>query len=219
MGGQTVLVLGDAVSTPGPCSHAVQDMPADAIHPPSAAQMANIAGIVGLSSVLILLAPVAAQIATACSGSLLFLDYVRVITGGTWTGIDLFMGLVMIRVLRGLPLNAQARFVKELVPMTLFFTPALASVAITAGVCLATWEGLCFFSFPITAAGVIVIILTVQGFGIIIPNEVRDFLELRKERPDVQKVVKLGMRRIYLSGSQSVFQIALIAVMALLAVG
>lgn len=159
------------------------------------------------------------MIAAVWSGSLLFLNYVHVITGGTWTGIDLFMGLVMSRVLRALRPEARAEVIKRLVPIMLFFMPALASVAITAGVYLASWEGLNFLSLPIIAAGVIVVILSAQGFGLILPTEVRIFLELRKEHPDVQKVIKLGMRNIYLSGSQGIFQIALIAVMAYLAIG
>lgn len=181
--------------------------------------MAQRERIVSRWSILTLLVPVGVLVVAVLSKSLLFLDYVHVITGGTWTGIDLFMGLVMSRVLRGLLPAARADVIKKLVPIMLFFMPALASVAITAGVYLATWEGRDFFSMPIMAAGVFVIILSIQGFGLLLPNEARIFLELRKENPDVQKVVKLGMRNIYLSGSQSVFQIALIAVMAFLAVG
>jgi hypothetical protein len=52
----------------------------------------------------------------------------------------------------------------------------------------------------------------------ILPNEVRVFLELRKENPDTEKIVKLGMRNIYFAGSQTIFQIAIIFVMAYLAV-
>ncbi len=194
-------------------------MSAEPIHPSSTAEVVQRSRIVGPSSILTLLVPVVALIAAIWSGSLLFLDYVHVITGGTWTGIDLFMGLVMSRVLRDLRPDVRAEFIKKLVPIMLFFMPALASVAITAGVYLASWEGRDFFSLPLIVAGVIAIILAVQGFGLLLPNEVRIFLELRKERPDLQKVIKLGMRNIYLSGSQSVFQIALIVVMAYLAIG
>ena len=198
---------------------ASRSVPSAAGHPFPTAQPAQKARIVGPSSVITLLIPVVTLVAAISSGSLLFLDYVHVITGGTWTGIDLFMGLVMSRVLRSVQPEPRAEFIKRLVPIMLFLMPALASVAITAGVYLATWEGLNFFSLPIMTAGMIVIILSVQGFGLILPAEVRIFLELRKERPDVQKVIKLGMRNIYISGSQSVFQIALIVVMASLAIG
>jgi hypothetical protein len=50
--------------------------------------------------------------------------------------------------------------------------------------------------------------------ALILPNEVRVFLELRKPNPDTDKIVKLGMRNFYFAGSQTIFQIAIIFVMA-----
>lgn len=175
-------------------------------------------GLVGPSSILTLAVPIVALIVALLSGSLLLLNYVHVLTGGTWTGIDLFMGLVMSRVLRGLSPPNRVEIIKKLVPIMLFFMPALASVAITAGIYLAGSLGLSFFSPPMIIAAVIVLILSIQGFALILPNEVRVFLELRKENPDTGKVVKLGMRNIYFAGSQTIFQIAIIFVMAYLAV-
>jgi len=176
-------------------------------------------GIIGPSSLATLFVPVIALIVALLSGSYLFLDYVHVITGATWTGVDLFMGLVMSRVLRSLAPQAKAQVIKKLVPIMLFLMPALASVAITAGIYLASQLGLNFFSPQIIAAGVIVIILSIQGFGFILPTEVRIFLELRKSNPNIDKIVKLGMRNIYFAASQSIFQVALIFVMAMLATG
>jgi hypothetical protein len=43
-------------------------------------------------------------------------------------------------------------------------------------------------------------------------------LELRKANPNTEKVVKLGMRNIYFAGSQTIFQISIVFVMAYLAV-
>lgn len=83
---------------------------------------------------------------------------------------------------------------------------------------MASSMGISFYITPIIAAIIIVVILSVQGFGLILPNEVRVLLELRKANPDTEKVVKLGMRNIYYAGSQTIFQIAMIFVMAYLAV-
>jgi hypothetical protein len=174
--------------------------------------------IVGPSAYLTLAVPIVALIVALLSGSLLLLNYVHVLTGATWTGIDLFMGLVMSRVMRGLSPQSRAEIIKKLVPMMLFFMPALASVAVTAGIYLTGHMGISFFSTPIIIAIIVVIILSVQGFGLILPNEVRVLLELRKANPDTEKVVKLGMRNIYFAGSQAIFQIAIIFVMAYLAV-
>jgi hypothetical protein len=174
--------------------------------------------IVGPSAYLTLAVPIVALIVALLSGSLLLLNYVHVLIAGTWTGIDLFMGLVMSRVMRGLSPQSRAEVIKKLVPMMLFFMPGLASVGITAGIYLAGRLGLSFFSAPIIIAIIIVVILSVQGFGLILPNEVRVLLELRKANPNTEKVVKLGMRNIYFAGSQTIFQISIVFVMAYLAV-
>jgi len=187
--------------------------------PPSTTTLTGKASaIVGPSAYLTLAVPIVALIAALLSGSLLLLNYVHVLIAGTWTGIDLFMGLVMSRVMRGLSPQSRAEIIKKLVPMMLFFMPGLASVGITAGIYLAGSLGLSFFSTPIIIAIIIVVILSVQGFGLILPNEVRVLLELRKANPNTEKIVKLGMRNIYFAGSQTIFQIAIVFVMAYLAV-
>ena len=150
--------------------------------------------------------------------SIVLLDYTHVICGGTWTGIDLFMGLAMSRIMKGLTPETRSEVVKRLVPVMLFLMPALASVAITGGIYLAQWEGLLNLHSPlIIAAIIIVMILTVQGFGIIMPTEIQIFLELMKRTPDKERIVKLGMRNIKIAGSQAIFQIVIIFIMANLA--
>jgi hypothetical protein len=189
------------------------------IKPPNTTDLrSKPSAIVGPSAFLTLAVPIVGLIAALLSGSLLLLNYVHVLIAGTWTGIDLFMGLVMSRVMRGLSPQSRVEVIKKLVPMMLFFMPGLASVGITAGIYLAGRLGLDFFSTPIIMAILIVVILSVQGFGLILPNEVRVLLELRKANPNTEKIVKLGMRNIYFAGSQTIFQIAIVFVMAYLAV-
>ena len=176
--------------------------------------------IVSPYSMLTLLVPIAGLVFALVYGNLLVLNYVHVITGGTWTGIDLFMGLVMSRVMKGLEPQARTQVIKKLVPVMLFLMPSLASVAITSGINMAGRLGLLTLESPtILAAIVIVIILSVQGFGMIMPTEARVYLELRKKEPDRDKIIKWGMRNIKLAGSQGIFQVALIFVMANLALG
>ena len=171
-------------------------------------------------SILTLAVPLVALGVAMYLGNLLALNYIHVLMGGTWTGIDLFMGLVMSRVMKGLEPQARTQVIKKLVPVMLFLMPALATAAITSGLTVAGKLGL--FSSPslaLYAAIGIVIVLTVQGFGILMPTEARIFLELRKKEPDRAKIIRLGMRNIKLAGSQGVAQIVLIFVMANLALG
>jgi hypothetical protein len=177
-------------------------------------------GIVSPYSLVTLLVPIVALVLVLTFGNLLAFNYLHVLTGGTWTGIDLFMGIVMGRILGGLEPQARTQVIKRLVPLMLFLMPALATAAITSGINLAAKLGMLTFASPmIVAAVVIVVILSVQGFGMIMPTEIRLFLELRKKEPDRDKIIKWGMRNVKLSGSQGVFQVALIFVMANLALG
>ena len=168
---------------------------------------------------LIALVPITALLAALASGSLVLLDYVHVITGGTWTGIDLFMGLVMTRIMRSLPIPQRVAIASRLTPKTLFLLPSLASTAITAGVYMAMTEGVFSLHSPwIVAAIVVVTILTVQGFGFLMPNSIRILLEIRKGNPDTEKIARLNLRNLRVSGSQAAFQIAIIFIMANLAI-
>ncbi len=54
-----------------------------------------------------LLVPIIGLVIALVTMDLRLLIYTHVITGGTWAGIELFMGLVMIRVLKGR--NPEAR--------------------------------------------------------------------------------------------------------------
>jgi hypothetical protein len=59
--------------------------------------------------------------------------------------------------------------------------------------------------------------MTGQGFGVFMPNGVRIFMELAKNKPDTAKIARLNMRNIRLAGSQAIFQVIIILIMAHLA--
>jgi len=163
--------------------------------------------------------PPVVLIAALSTRSLFLLDYVHVITGGTWTGFDVFMGVVMSRIMRSLEIQQRVEVAKRLTPTTFFILPSLAAVAITSGIYLAQSLGKFDLSSPwIIAAGIVVLILTAQGFGVFMPNGVRIFIELSKGKPDTGKIARLNMQNIRLAGSQAVFQVIIILIMAHLAI-
>jgi hypothetical protein len=150
--------------------------------------------------------------------SLVFLDYVHVMTGGMWTGIDLFMGIFGRTVMVKISPLSRVEVAKRLTPTMLFLMPSIAAVATTAGYVLASNLGVWKLSNPYIAATIIVVlVLLVQGFGILLPNELRVFRELREDKPDTDKIVRLSMRNLNVSGSQAIFQIIIIYIMANLA--
>ncbi len=170
-------------------------------------------------SMLTLIVPVIALLLAVISGSLLFLNYVHVLSGALWTGIDVFMGVVMSRILKAVPEETRAQIIRKLVPVMLFMMPSLSFVTVTAGILLVMREHLSFSSPLIIAALAIVSILSIQGFAILLPSEIIILRELRKSEPDIARVVRIGMRNVYIAGSQSIFQIAIIFVMAFIVIG
>ena len=176
--------------------------------------------IIKPSAFLIVIIPVILVAVVICVRNLTILDYTHVLLGGTWTGIDLFMGLVMSRVMIKMSVGARIELIKRLVPMMLFFMPTIASLAITAGIYLASYEGIFRLSYPvIIAAGIIVLILLITAFAVFLPNQVRILLELRKGSPDTGKISRLAMINFRLSGVQAAFQFAIIFIMANIAMG
>jgi hypothetical protein len=154
------------------------------------------------------------------SGSLLFLDYIHVFSGASWTGMDLFMGLFFAFVMKALNNQERVEVSKRLTPMMLFFMPSISAVTITSGILLAMKEGIFILSSPvIITVLVIVTILTVQGIGIFLPNELRVYLEIKRGSKDKGKIVRLTMFNLKLALSQVIFQIAIILLMAHLATG
>ena len=163
--------------------------------------------------------PPVVLIAAIAAKNLYLLDYVHVISGATWTGFDIFMGVIMTRMMRLMDIPSRVEVAKRLTPTTFFIIPSLAATAITAGIYLAQTLGVFNLHSPwIIAAGMIILILTAQGFGVFLPNGIRIFLELAKSKPDTALIAKLNLRNIRLAGSQALFQILIILVMAHLAI-
>ena len=165
--------------------------------------------------VLAIVLPNAALGVAMAMESLALLNYVHIMTGALWTGIDLFMGFVIGPVLGAMDPRQRAEVFKHLIPKMTFLMPMLSGVTIFAGVQLAQRLALLTFASPwIVAALIITAILVVQGFGLLLPNEIRIFKQLVSRTPDIDRIVRLGMQNARLAGFQGVFQLAIIFVMA-----
>ena len=62
-----------------------------------------------------------------------FLNFVHVICGVMWTGIDLFMGFIVGPILRRVDISTRREVIVRLVPKTLFLMPTLAIITGTSG--------------------------------------------------------------------------------------
>jgi hypothetical protein len=124
---------------------------------------------------------------------------------GPWLALFTAANLIPVLLLLGWRLDA-LRDWRWQVPFGLATLGSLAWVALTVGEFQMTEPA-------IAVALVVVTILSVQGFGFLMPGEVRMYLEMRSENPDTGVISSIGMRNARLSGIQGLFQLAIVAVM------
>ena len=147
-----------------------------------------------------------------------FLNFVHVICGVMWTGIDLFMGFIVGPILRRVDVSVRREIVLRLVPKTLFLMPTLSIVTGTTGWYLA--KGLGFLEVPwpqfgwVVAALVLVTVMTIQGTGYLLPTNLRVCFELRRPAPDFGKINRM-MRSFFTAvAAQGIMQVLTIIIMA-----
>jgi hypothetical protein len=193
--------------------------------------------------------------------------------GVLWTGIDIFLALVLGPVIGGLDVEKRAAVFQRLTPKSAFLLPMLANVTIFGGITLAVrmgyfphsdvwiaiWSAVTFLpilliigwqfdafrdrrwqaafglvtlanaaylymtlpDFAMTRPIILMIlgvmtILSVMGFGILMPGEIRMYLQMRSENPDKEVISEIGMRNAKLGGVQAVFQFIIIVLMVYL---
>ena len=228
-------------------------------------------------AVAVVLVPLLAFAYAATLGSVQLHTYVHVMAGVLWTGIDVFMALVVGPVLGGLSVEERANWFETFTPKMTFLMPTLATVTIFGGITLATrlgvfpnsgpWIGLfvfvsfvaatlllgrvfgafddrrwqaffavvlvgngAYFLTELAGAGTtlpgtrpiillvlaVMVVLTVLGFGLLLPNEVLVYLESTSANPDRDRIGRLGMRTAKLGGVQGAFQLVIIVLMVYL---
>lgn len=166
-----------------------------------------------------LLVPVVLLVAILLYRNFYFLEYFHAVSGSIWTGIDLFMGIFIAHIMRGLRPDQRTEIAMRLTPIMLFFMPAIATATITAGIYVALSLKIPMLSSYFEAVGIVAISMIVVGFVIFLPNELRIFLEIVHGAKDVKKIVRLTMINLNLAAVMLVLQIAIILLMAHFATG
>jgi hypothetical protein len=163
--------------------------------------------------------PIILLVLILISKNFYFLEYFHAVSGSIWTGIDLFMGIFIAHIMRGLRPEQRTEIAMRLTPIMLFFMPSIATVTITAGIYVALSLGIPLFSPYFEAAGIVAVSMIVVGFVIFLPNELRIFLEIVHGANNVRKIVRLTMINLNLAAVMLVLQIAIIFLMAHFATG
>ena len=165
----------------------------------------------------------AVMTAAILSPSFWFLNFVHVMTGALWTGIDLFMGFVIGPILRSVSFETRRTMIAGLIPRTLILMPTLSIITSTSGWFLAVRTGFLDLGYPefwwVIASLAIVTVLTVQGLGYLLPTNLRLYFEVQKAQPDAQKIARWMKTYVRVVAVQGTMQVAIIVVMARFATG
>jgi hypothetical protein len=163
------------------------------------------------------LAAIAAMIAVIAAGNIWLLDFVHVFSSLLWTGVDLFMGFVLGPILRRVDLSVRREIVRRLTPRTLFLMPTVSIISGTTGWFLAVALGYTALDWPafwwVTAALILVTLMTIQGLGFLTPVNVYVCLQLQKPKPDMTKISFWMRWYFYAVALQGLMQVAIIVVM------
>jgi hypothetical protein len=163
-------------------------------------------------------AAIGVMIAAVMSHDRWFLNFVHVICGVMWTGIDLFMGFIVGPILKRIDITARREVIVRLVPKTLFLMPTLAIITGTSGWYLAKDLGLLDLAWPqfgwVAAALTLVMLMTIQGTGYLLPMNLRVCLELRKPNPDTEKIGRMMRSFFFAVACQGTMQVLTIVIMA-----
>ncbi len=147
-----------------------------------------------------------------------YLNFVHVICGVLWTGIDLFMGFIVGPVLRAVPATARREVILRLVPKTLFVMPTLAFITGTTGWYLAKDMGYTELAWPaygwVAAALALVVLMSIQGIGYLLPTNLWVCFQLQKPDPDHEKISRVMRMFFYVVALQGLMQVATIVIMA-----
>jgi uncharacterized membrane protein len=164
------------------------------------------------------LVAIGVMIAAIVSHDRWFLNFVHVICGVMWTGIDLFMGFIVGPILRRIDVAARREVIVRLVPRTLFLMPTLAIITGTSGWYLAKDLGYFDLAWPqfgwVAAALTLVTLMTIQGTGYLLPTNLRVCLELRKPAPDGEKIGRMMKSFFFAVACQGTMQVLTIVIMA-----
>ncbi len=189
----------------------------------SATSAAGIPSPLRWSYVVAALAAFAVLTAAILVDNLWFLNFVHVMAGALWTGIDLFMGFVIGPVLRRVSFETRRTMIAGIMPRTLLLMPTISTITSTAGWFMAVRLGFLNLGYPefywVIAALAIVTVLTVQGLGYLLPMNLKLYFEILKPEPDQNKLK--GWMRTYVRvvAIQGTMQVAIIVVMARFATG
>ncbi len=156
-------------------------------------------------------------IASIAGSWLWALTFFHVVGGGLWTGIDLFVGLIVGPILGRLSLEARAEFTARFMPKMVLIMPTLVLMTLAAGFQLALKQGNLAPSSPnhvwLIASYCVVGVMAVIALGVLEPANIAVLFEMRKPMPDGAVIGTLMRRFVYTAGITGLMQVATLIIM------
>jgi hypothetical protein len=141
----------------------------------------------------------------------------HVVGGGLWTGIDLFVGLVIGPILGRLSIPARAEFSARFMPMMVIIMPTVVMMTLATGFQVARFSGNLLASSPnhawLIVSFCVVGVMAVIALGVLEPANIAVLFEMNKPVPDGELIGRLMQRFIYTAGITGVMQVATLIIM------
>lgn len=145
------------------------------------------------------------------------LVFCHVVGGGLWTGIDLFVGLVLGPILGRLSIAARAEFSARFMPKMVIIMPTVVMMTLATGFQIARKMGNLYATSPnhpwLIASFCVVGVMAVIALGILEPANIAVLFEMNKPVPNGEVIGRLMKRFIYTAGITGLMQIATLIIM------
>ena len=145
------------------------------------------------------------------------LVFCHVAGGGLWTGIDLFVGLVLGPILGRLSIPARAEFSAKFMPKMVIIMPTVVMMTLATGFQVARLLGNLATTSPnhpwLVVSFCVVGVMAVVALGILEPANIAVLFEMNKPVPNGELIGRLMKRFIYTAGITGLMQIATLVIM------
>jgi hypothetical protein len=179
--------------------------------------------IVPLAGLPVVAVVIVGMIVAIATNSLWALDFYHVVGGGLWTGIDLFLGLVLGPIMGTMSIPARVEFTTRLMPKMVLIMPTLVTMTLGAGFQLARSLGNLSANSPehgwLVASYIVVGVMATIALGLLEPANIAVLFELRKPQPNGERIGRLMKVFIYTAGITGVMQVATLVIMTHIASG
>jgi hypothetical protein len=137
--------------------------------------------------------------------------------GGLWTGIDLFVGLVVGPILGRLSVPSRAEFSARFMPMMVIIMPTVVMMTLATGFQVARLSGNLAASSPnhawLIVSFCVVGVMATIALGVLEPANIAVLYEMNKPVPNGERIGRLMQRFVYTAGILGVMQIATLIIM------